>query len=137
MAFRSVPAFALSVLLLAASSTLGAVLVHDGEVGTDESRLESTDAGDDVKVKGALAAFERDLRGSWQTVADLLHHATYVLELEGADTQVLVTGMQSGRDPAVVVIRGAVVWSDTHPDDAARTLLVVDADTVTDPFFAW
>lgn len=137
MAVRSVPAFALSLLLLAASTTLGAILVHDGEVGTDETRLEYTGAGDDVKVKGALVAFEGDLRGAWQSVGGLLHHATYVLELDDADTQVLVTGMQPGMDPDVVVIEGAVVWNDVHPDDAARSLLVVDADTVTTPFFAW
>ena len=45
--------------------------------------------------------------------------------------------MQPGMDPDVVVIEGAVVWNDVHPDDAARSLLVVDADTVTTPFFAW
>ena len=57
MTIRSPPLFVASLLLLAASTTLGAVLVHDGEIGTDAARIAHVAPGDSLRLKGVLEPF--------------------------------------------------------------------------------
>lgn len=135
MSVRSGPLFVTSLLLLAASASLGLVLLHDGEVGTDEAKLAYTDAGDDVTVKGMLVRFVVPTTDAWSLHADAFHHATYQLDVEGIDAVVLVTGLADDLADEDVVVSGDVMWNGPHPE--AGLLLILDAQAITVPFFAW
>ncbi len=134
MSVRSPPLFAVSLLLLASATTLGVVLVHDGEVGTDEAFLPYAEEGDLVKVKGTLTLFHGD-DPVWAEYQDNFHHTTYRLVVESLDADVLVTGMQADMAADQVVIEGAIVHNGEHPIEG--TLLILDAEVVTAPFFDW
>lgn len=133
---RSPVLFTTSLLLLASAATLAGVLVHDGEVGTDEARLAYADEGDAVKVKGTLVPFEQPDDVAWDEIANLFHHQTYELQLTQYDAVVLVTGLDENVEPSAVVVEGAITYNGPHPS-ADGHVLVVDADLVTEPFFDW
>lgn len=137
MEVRNLPLFVASLLLLSAATSLAAVLIHDGEVGTDEARLNYADEGDGVKVKGTLTPFEPPVTAAWKDVRQMLHHTTYRLVLPELDADVLVTGLVEGLDAESVIVEGAILYNGLHPSDVAAHLLVLDADTVTSPFFDW
>ena len=137
MAVRNPRVFVVAVALLASSATLGAILVHDGEVGTDEARLQYLDEGDAVKVKGTLESFTPPTGKEWDGIRAMLHHNTYRLLLPGLDADVLVTGLAEGMAADSVVVEGAVLYNGLHPEVPDYHALVMDARVVTDPFFAW
>lgn len=134
MSLRSAPLFAVSLLLLAASAGLGLVLIHDGEVGIDAAKLAYTDAGDAVRLKGDLATADAAAIPGWADLKALLHHSTYVMAVEGVNATILVTGMTAELDGEDVVVEGPIVWNDVA---AGIHVVIVDADAVTVPFFAW
>ncbi len=128
---------ALSLALLASAGALGVLLRHDGEFGTVEDLHSIDAAGEEVRLKGDLLAFEAPTLASWQAVLATLDNRTFLLDVE--EPMVLVTGIQDsqatpGDDR---VIDGRVVYLGVHPDDPARTLVVVAAESVHEPYFAW
>lgn len=118
--------------MLAASASLGAVLVHDGEVGTDEAKLAYADEGDRVDLKGDPVPFDVPVDPAWATVQATLHGTTVLLG--GLDFPVLLTGLDSTPTDEIVV-HGAVVFHGDHPDGGH--LLVVDVLRVDEPYFDW
>ena len=69
----------LGIVLMAGSATLGALLVHDGEVAA-EADLASAAPGEAVRVKGNPEPFTpgTPLR-TWRTVLPMLDNFTYAL----------------------------------------------------------
>lgn len=113
MTVRSRPLLALGVALLVSAGVLGGLLVHDGEVGTDEALLERVGPGDVVRLKGAL----RQEPG--------LDNLTYRLEAP-VDMRVLVTSSVPVPD-GTYVVEGEVVLNN----DGA---LVLSARSLAQPF---
>jgi hypothetical protein len=120
--------------MLVTAGALGAVLVHDGEVGTDEAKLAYADQGDLVELKGDLAPFAVPQAESWAALRPFLHDHTVLLVAPGLDVPVLLTGLGDVPEDEVV-IEGAVRYNGAHPDGGQ--LLVVDVTAISEPFFDW
>lgn len=118
--------------MLSASASLGAVLIHDGEVGTDEHRLPYAEEGDRLGLKGMPAAFRLPDTTAWDSVRPFVHGASFLLT--GLEFPVLVVGLESVPEDEVIV-HGAVLFHGEHPDGGH--LLIVDAQHVDKPFFDW
>lgn len=118
--------------MLLAAGSLGAVLVHDGEVGTDEGMLAYADEGDVVGLKGDPHAFRVPDAAAWDEVRSVVSGATFLLG--GLDVAVLVAGLDAVPDDTVVV-HGAILYHGDHPDGGR--LLVLDATHIDEPFFDW
>lgn len=130
---RNPLAFGVSLLLLAAAGALGLVLRHDAV----DADLGAMEPGDDVvRLKGDLLPFQPPAAQSWQPVRQLLSNVTLALHGDGTD-EVLVTGVGEQAAGEDRVVYGAVVFLGAHPDDPARNLVVVEAQSVYEPFFSW
>lgn len=125
---RSRPLLALSVALIATSVSLGALMVHDGEVGDDGPRIAQAAPGEKVHLKGVLAPVAD---GDRAALAPWPANGTYRLA-GGLDATVLVTGVPEAPE-GIQVITGTVAWSGPLPGDRARTLVVVELDRMTSP----
>ena len=131
---RNPLAFGVSLLLLAAAGTLGLVLRHDA-VDADFGAVEPGD--DVVRLKGDLLPFQPPASNSWQPVRQLLSNVTLRLHDATTADEVLVTGVGRHAAGEDRVVYGAVVFSGVHPDDPARSLVVVEARSVYEPYFSW
>ena len=118
--------------MLLSAGSLGALLVHDGEVGTDEDKLAFADEGDMVELKGNPEPFRVPDAPAWDVVRAHVHGATFLLA--GLDVPVLVMGVEAVPDETVIV-HGAVAFHGDHPEGGR--LLVIDAQHVDEPFFDW
>ncbi len=135
---RSRSLFALSLALLATAAGLGALLVIDGEVGTDGARLAYVQEGDTVRLKGELDSFDvpegREAGASqWNDVREEL--ATYVYGFASTETDgaVLVTSDEPLEEGEVLVIEGMVLYSGDHPDGSGGSLVVVRVESAKEP----
>lgn len=133
MNVRSGPIFALSLMMLATSATLGAVLVHDGEIGTDEAKLAYAEPGDHVGLKGIMEPFTVPSSDAWVAVRNIVYDATFLLEAD-VDVMVLVTGLAAAPDEAVVV-HGEILYNGPHP--VRGDLVILDVQEIDQPYFDW
>lgn len=115
----------LGLLCLVAAAVLGGLLVHDGEVGTDERVLDEVAVGDGVRVKGTAAP------AAPPRLPDLLDH-TYTLVADGLTARVLLTsdGPLPGGE---AVYEGEVLHSVPDPQDPDGTLVVLVVHGVDTP----
>lgn len=125
MTVRSPSLLALSLALLAASGGL-ALLLHDGEVGTDESMALIAEPGSPLRLKGTLAA----VGDAPDEVRDRLANHTVVLEHDSLDLQVLVTADAPLPEGGTWVVEGLLVYRSLAADGG---LLVLKAHEVTEP----
>ena len=135
MKVRNRPLFALGLALVGASAGLGAVLVHDGEVGTPE--LARSEVGDEVVAKGALAPFQRAFTraAQWSAVEPAFANFTYVLAQDDATLLVLVTSESAAPADGEVVVEGTVLLAVPHPEDPERRLVLIGAEDFRSPLW--
>lgn len=112
---RSIPLLATGLSCLVIAAVLGGVLVHDGEIGTDDARLDTLQEGDEVRFKG-------EARPADVQMAGLLNHT---MRLSMPDGDVLVTADHPLPREGTWVVVGTVVASDR---------LVIIAQAVHEPF---
>jgi hypothetical protein len=126
MRIRSVPLLLLGIILLTASATLGVILVHDGEVGTDEMRLMRAGLGDELRLKGDLQPFGE--AGPLRPL--LLNHS---LELKGdLETRVIVTSNEPLPTGAAIV-RGQVLYVGMDPSAPSARVVILQAFSIDEP----
>ncbi len=105
--------------------TLAGMLVADGE---SEPAL---DAASEVRVKGPLAPFD----APWQEhVAYALSGTTYIIDVDGVDDLVLLTGMEPGWGGDTVVAEAEVILRTPHPEED-RDVVVLAVTDVDEPVF--
>lgn len=127
--------FGVSLLLLVGAGALGLVLRHDGELGTTGSVALETGT-DTVRLKGDLVPFQPPASSSWESVREVLSNST--LWLQDSDVGlVLVTGVEDHAAGEDRIVQGLVVYRGVHPDDPSVDLLVVEAESVYEPYFEW
>lgn len=133
MQVRSPPLLALGLALLAGSTALGAILVHDGEAPGEP--LSKSEAGDAVVVKGHLVPFQLAFTraAAWADATRVLGNVTYVLVQDDPALLVLVTGERSAPPGEETVVEGRVALAGPHPEDPSRQLVVVAAHAFRAP----
>lgn len=132
---RNPLAFGVSLVLLVSATALGLVLHHDAELGAPGLEAVASDGGS-VRLKGDLSPFQPPGTADWQPVREVLSNSTLWLR-DAAVDDVLVTGVGGHAAGEDRIVHGAVVYAGAHPDHPGRTLLVVQAESVYEPFFAW
>jgi len=121
MAVRNRSTLALGLACLLSAGVLGGVLVHDGEVGTDEALLDQVERGDEVRLKGALVR-----------IADVAPgNHTYRLDTGDAATRVLVRADVAVPD-GTYVVEGRVS-SVGEPAVGQPRAVVVEASSISEP----
>ncbi|HUR24825.1 MAG TPA: hypothetical protein VM327_02290 [Candidatus Thermoplasmatota archaeon] len=125
MNVRSPALAALGIALMASAATLGALLVHDGEVAT-ETDLAGAAPGEPVRIKGNPEPFTpgTPLR-SWRMVLPMLDNFTYTLSDPESGILALLTSPAPAPD-GVVLADGTVGYVAPHPDGSGRLLVVID-----------
>lgn len=123
---RSPLLLAIALAMLASSGAL-ALLVHDGEMGTDEADAMVASPGTPLRLKGQLAA----VVDAPEDVRDRLGNHTVALEHDGLDLHILVTADTRLPDEGTWVVQGTLLQRVLS--DGGGTL-VLQAHEVTAPF---
>lgn len=112
---------ALSLALLASAGVLAASLRDPAPA------LDTPAPGTLVAVHGALTPFALPAGHQWDAVARLLDRLTYAVATGADGALVLVTAATPPPSQAARggPIQGLVLWEGPHPDDAARSLVLL------------
>lgn len=130
MKVRSVGLAVFGLALLVTATTLGVLLVHDGESRNDA--LLQAQPGDDVQIKGEPQAFFPDNLALWAPLRSLL--GNYTSAMQPTPDMVVLLASDTAVPAGVVVAEGTVLFAGTHPADDAIHLVIVDVASWREPF---
>lgn len=126
MTVRSPLLLAISVAMLVSSGAL-ALLVHDGEMGTDEGMAHFAEPGAPLRLKGELVAVEE----AREDVRDRLADHTVALRHDRLDLEILVTADTELPAEGTWVVEGTLLYRVLAAEGG---VLVLAAHEVTEPF---
>ena len=111
---------------MASAAALGAVLVHDGEVASDETvDLAEAAPGDRVSLKGTPEPFTPfGATRAWRSIIPVLANHTYTLDDPDSGLVAMLTSERPAPE-GVVLAEGDVGYVAPHPDGSGRLLVVI------------